>query len=78
MNDQALGSAWTTLEPTGHRRRRIDARVMAWLDARDTPLAAEWLWLFRDAPLAALGLAAVSAVSILVAPPLAWLARAVM
>ena len=75
MNDEDLGDAWTTLEPTMRRRRRIDARVFAWLDARDTPLAAEWLGLFRVAPFAAFGLATVSALSIVVAP-LVWFARA--
>ena len=78
MNDEVLDQAWTTLEPTGHRRRRIDARVFEWLDARDTPLAAEWLGLFKVAPLSALGLAAASAVSIVAAPPLVWFARALM
>jgi hypothetical protein len=78
MNDEALENAWTALEPTGHRRRRIDARVSAWLEARDTPLAAEWLGLFKVAPLPALGLATVSAVSIAAAPPLVWFARALM
>jgi hypothetical protein len=78
MNDEALGNAWTTLQPTARRRRRIDARVFTWLDARDTPLAAEWLGLFTAAPFAALGLATVSAVSILTAMPLVWFARALM
>ena len=78
MNDEALGHAWTALEPTGHRRRRIDARVFEWLDARDTPLAAEWLGLFRVAPLPGFGLAIASAVSIVAAPPLVWFARVVM
>jgi hypothetical protein len=78
MNDEALGNAWTTLEPTGHRRRRIDARVLTWLEARDTSIAAEWLGLFRVAPLTALGLATVSALSIVAAPPLVWLARALV
>lgn len=78
MNDEALGHAWTTLEPTGHLRRRIDAQVSAWLDARDTPLAAEWLALFKVAPLPAFGLAIGSAVSIVAAPPLVWFARALM
>jgi hypothetical protein len=78
MSDEALAAAWTTLEPTVQRRRRIDARVSAWLEARDTPLAAEWLRLFRVAPLPALGLAAASAVSIVTAPPLVWFARALM
>ncbi len=78
MNDEELGGVWTTLEPGVRRRRRIDARVFAWLEARDTPLAAEWLDLFRGAPFASLGLAAVSAVSIVAAPPLVWFARALM
>ena len=78
MNDEELGDAWTTLEPTVRQRRRIDAHVFAWLEARDTPLAAEWLGLFRVAPFAALGLATVSAVSIVTATPLLWFARALM
>ena len=78
MNDEALGRAWATLEPTGQLRRRIDTRVLAWLDARDTPLAAEWLEQFRVAPLPAFGLAIASAVSIVAAPPLVWFARALM
>jgi hypothetical protein len=76
MNDEELGDAWTTLKPTV--RRRIDAHVFAWLEARDTPLAAEWLGLFRVAPFAALGLTTVSAVSIVTATPLVRFARALM
>ena len=56
MNDEELGGVWTTLQPTVRQRRRIDARVVAWLEARDTPLAAEWLGLFRVAPFSAVGL----------------------
>ena len=78
MNDDDLGDVWTALEPTVRRRRRIEARVFAWLEAHDTPLAAEWLALFRMAPFAALGLATVSAVSIIAATPLVWFARALM
>ena len=78
MTDEELANAWTTFEPTMRRRRRIDARVFAWLDAHDTPLAAEWLGLFKVAPFAALGLATVSAVSIVTATPLLWFARALM
>jgi hypothetical protein len=78
MNDEALGDAWTTLEPSERQRRRIDARVSAWLEARDTSLAAEWLGLFRVAPLPALGLATVSAVSLVTAPPLVWFARSLL
>jgi len=76
MNDEELADAWTTLEPTPPQRRRIDAHVSEWLEARDTPLAAEWLALFRVRPFAALGLATVSALSIAAAPPLVWFARA--
>jgi hypothetical protein len=78
MNDEDLGGVWSTLQPTMRQRRRIDARVYAWLEARDTPLAAEWLGLFRVAPFSAAGLVAVSAVSIAAAPPLLWLALALM
>jgi hypothetical protein len=56
----------------------MDARVFTWLEARDTPLAAEWFGLFKGAPFAALGLATVSAVSVVAAPPLVWFAFALM
>jgi hypothetical protein len=78
MNEEEIADAWTALEPNVGRRRRIDAQVFAWLEAHDTPLAAEWLGLFRVAPFAALGLATVSAVSIVVGTPLVWFARALM
>jgi hypothetical protein len=78
MNDEELGAVWATLEPTVGRRRRIDARVFAWLDARDTSLSAEWLGLFRVAPFAALGLATVSALAIVAATPLVWFVGALM
>jgi hypothetical protein len=78
MNDEELGDAFAALKPAVHRRHRIDARVFAWLEAGDTPLAAEWLGLFRVAPFAAAGLATVSAVSIVTAIPLVWFARALM
>jgi len=78
MNDEVLDGAWTTLEPGADRRQRIDAQVAAWLDAHDTSLAAEWLALFRIAPLPALGLATVSALAIAAAPPLIWFAQALI
>ena len=78
VNDEELGAVWTTLQPTVSQRRRIDARVFAWLDARDTPLAAEWFGLLRAAPFSAIALVAVGAVSIVTATPLVWLARALM
>ena len=78
MNEDDLGAAWTTLQPTTLQRRRLDARMSSWLEARDTPLAAEWIGLFRVAPLPAAGLVAASAVSIVTASPLVWIARALM
>jgi hypothetical protein len=78
MNDEELGGVWSTLQPTMRQRRGIDARVYAWLEAGDTPLAAEWLGLFKAAPFSAAGLVAVSAVSVVTATPLVWLARALM
>ena len=78
MNDEDLSGVWAQLEPTGRQRRQIDARVFAWLEARDTPLAAEWLELFSAAPLTTFGLAAASAVAIAAVPPIAWFALALM
>jgi len=78
MNDEELAGVWATLQPTAPQRRRIDARVSAWLEARDTPLAAEWLGLFRIAPLSSAGLVAVSALAIAVAPPVVWFTYALM
>ena len=78
MNEDELERAWMTLQPTTPQRRRIDARVTEWLEARDTSLAAEWLGLFRGAPFSTAGLVAASVVSIVTAPPLIWLARALM
>jgi hypothetical protein len=74
MND--VGDAWTTLEPTPQQRRRIDSQVFAWLDARDTPLAVEWVRLFKAEPFAAVGLLATSAISLAAATPVLWLALA--
>ena len=78
MNDDELDGVWTTLQPTVPQRRRIDARVLGWLEARDTTLAGEWVALFRMTPFAAVGLLAVSAVAIVTAPPIFWIARALI
>ncbi|MEO7190985.1 MAG: hypothetical protein ABI051_08000 [Vicinamibacterales bacterium] len=78
MNDEQLTEAWATLEPRADQRRRINARVFAWLEAHDTSLASEWISLFRIAPFSAVGLATVSTVSIVTAAPLAWLVRALI
>ena len=78
MTDQDLSLAWRTLEPTLRQSQRIHARVFERLDARDTPLAVEWLRLFRVAPLSATGLLAMSTASLDTAAPVLWLARALM
>lgn len=78
MNDEELSGIWTTLQPTVHQRRRIGARVSAWLEARDTPIVTEWFALFRVAPLSAVALVVASAISIAAAPPLVWLALALV
>jgi hypothetical protein len=84
MSDEEIGTidefagVWTTLDPTMPQRRCIDARVDAWLEAHDTSLAAEWIGLFRIAPFSAVGLVAVSAVTLATAPPLLWITRALL
>lgn len=78
MNDEELVGVWLTLDPGVAQRRRIDARVSAWIEARDASLAAEWFGLFKVSPVSAFGLVAVSALSIATASPLLWLARALM
>lgn len=78
MNDHELTETWATLTPTTDQRRRINARVFAWLDARDTSLAAEWLRLFKVEPFAAVAFTAASAVALVAATPLLWLARALL
>jgi hypothetical protein len=75
MNDEEIVDVWTTFHPTMRQRRRIDARVSAWLEARNTSLAAEWIELFKIEPIFSVGLVTVSAVSIATAPPLIWLGQ---
>lgn len=78
MTDEEISLAWTTLQPTPRQRQRIDAQVFERLDAHDTPLALEWLRLFKVAPLPAAGLLAASTASLATAAPVLWLARALM
>jgi hypothetical protein len=78
MTDDALNRLWTTLEPAAEQRERIAHQVEAWLDARDTSLAAEWAALVAARPLPALGLAVVSAAAIVLTTPLLWVARALL
>lgn len=75
MNDEQIGGLWGTLQPTADQRRRLDSHVFAWLEAHDTPLAAEWLGLLKVAPFSATGLVAVSAVAMATMTPFLWLAR---
>jgi hypothetical protein len=78
MNDEDLARTWTALDPDAARRRRIDHRLSSWLEADDTSLAAEWLGFVRREPWPALGLVAASAIALLFATPLAWVARALL
>jgi len=78
MSEEDLAGHWETLTPTQAQRRRIDAQVFAWLEARDTPLVVEWFRLVRVAPVPAFGFAMVSAISIAITPPFVWVARALL
>jgi hypothetical protein len=78
VNDEDLAAAWLTLDPTAVQRRRIDGRVFGWLEAGDTSLVAEWLALFKRAPLPAFGLLSVGAVWVLAATPVLLVARALL
>lgn len=78
MTDQEWTRNWTALDPTSMQRRRIDSRVFAWLEARETSLAAEWLALFKAAPLPAFGLLSVGAVWVAAATPIVWVARTLL
>jgi hypothetical protein len=78
VTDEDISVAWTTLQPTFLQRRRMDARVVERLEARDTSLALEWFRLFRVSPLSVTGLLAGSAASLATAAPVLWLARALL
>jgi hypothetical protein len=78
MTDEELVAAWMAFQPTVRQRRRLDARVSAWLEATEASLAAEWLGLFRVAPFSAAGLVTVSAVAVATAAPLVWVVSAVL
>jgi hypothetical protein len=78
MDEYELERAWTALDPRPDQVRRMRVRVSDWIDAHDTPLAAEWLGLIRVSPFTSLFLAAVSVLSIFVGTPILWLARAMM
>jgi hypothetical protein len=76
VNDEDLAISWSDLHPTVSQRRRIDSRVAAALQAHDSSLLTEWLNLFDVGRWRAIGLVAVSGVSIVTTAPLLWVARA--
>jgi hypothetical protein len=78
MDEPDLERVWTTLDPTLDQRRRMSLRVADWIEAHNTPLAAEWLGLIQVRPFTALGLAAVSVLSIITATPILWFVRSLM
>lgn len=78
MDADELTRAFTALEPSAQRRRRIDARVSEWIDARETSLLAEWLRLLRIEPAMALGLCTVGGVSLALLSPLGWIVFSVL
>ena len=78
MNENELKEHGLTLEPAPAQRRRIEARVRGWLEAKDASLAAEWLELLKVNPVARIGFSAVAACLVLVATPLSWLLFSVL
>jgi hypothetical protein len=78
MNGDEITRGWQALAPTREMRRRMDGRVTGWLEAHDVSLAGEWLALFRVAPVRTAGLVTVGALSIMLATPVIWLARALL
>lgn len=78
MKDSELTVAWAVLEPLAHQRRRIEARVLEWIEARETSLAAEWLALLKVNPVTVLSLAAMGSFALLLLTPLGWVAASVL
>lgn len=78
MSENEIASTWAVLEPPARQRQRIEARVLGWLDARETSLAAEWLGLLKVNPIAGLSFAAVAACLVLFATPLRWVLFSVL
>lgn len=78
MNESELTQTWTALDPTTSQRRRIDARVRGWLEARESSLAGEWLALLKVNPVAGLSFAGVAACLVLFVTPLSWVALSVL
>jgi hypothetical protein len=56
-------------------RARMESRVIAWLDAAQTPLWHEWLAMLRTAPVRGLSFSVAAAVVLLLTTTLASLLR---
>jgi hypothetical protein len=78
MNDTALTQLWSTLEPNGYERARIEDRVFEWVEASETSLLGEWLSLIKMNPLGGLGLTAASALSMVMLSPLGWIVASML
>lgn len=78
MSDEELSSEWSVLEPTIRQRKRMEGRVFSWLAARETSLVAEWLTFLRFNPIAGLGFATASALSLVLVTPISWLSALVV
>ena len=73
MSDENGSDDWSLLEPTPSQRRRIEGRVLSWLEAHETSLASEWLGFVSFRPITALGYVAASALSLAAVTPISWL-----
>lgn len=73
MSEESLSRDWSVLEPTAEQRRSMEKRVLDWLDAHQSSLAAEWLSLVKMHPIEGLGYAAGSALSLALLTPIGWL-----
>jgi hypothetical protein len=72
MTDGEITQLWSTLEPSTRERARIESRVLEWVEASETSL------LIRVNPIGGLGLAAASALSLLMLTPLGWIASSML
>ena len=78
MNDADIRQFWSTLEPSARARARIERRVLEWIDASETSLLKEWLDLIKANPIGGMGLAAASALSLMMFTPLGWLVSSML
>ncbi len=78
MTDTEITELWSKLQPDTRERARIERRVLAWVEASEASLLTEWLDLIRVNPIGGLGLAAASAVSLLMLTPVGWIASSML